>query len=149
MTEKCLLITIKFWSCLELEVIQQEQLRRCIWSQKACRRWKCAKGSGQGRKSGKKILTKTSTKKEAEYILEEQMPENDAGEFNQSLMELGATVCLPNGMPKCEKCPILNCCKSKKHGTIEQYPKKSGKVKRRIEKKNMILLNSEARIFCS
>ena len=90
-----------------------------------------------------KDIAKTSTKKEAEYILEEQMPENDAGEFNQSLMELGATVCLPNGMPKCEKCPILNCCKSKKHGTIEQYPKKSGKVKRRIEKKTVLLIQKQ------
>ena len=71
------------------------------------------------------------------------MPENDVGEFNQSLMELGATVCLPNGMPKCEKCPILNCCKSKKHGTIEQYPKKSGKVKRRIEKKTVLLIQKQ------
>lgn len=90
-----------------------------------------------------KDIAKTSTKKEAEYILEEQMPENDVGEFNQSLMELGATVCLPNGMPKCEKCPILNCCKSKKHGTIEQYPKKSGKVKRRIEKKTVLLIQKQ------
>lgn len=90
-----------------------------------------------------KDIAKTSTKKEAEYILEEQMPENDVGEFNQILMELGATVCLPNGMPKCEKCPILNCCKSKKHGTIEQYPKKSGKVKRRIEKKTVLLIQKQ------
>ena len=33
------------------------------------------------------------------------MPKGRPGDFNQALMELGATVCLPNGMPKCEKCP--------------------------------------------
>ncbi len=90
-----------------------------------------------------KDIAKASAKKEAEQILEEQMPADYAGEFNQSLMELGATVCLPNGMPKCEKCPVLNFCKSKKHGTMEQYPNKSGKIKRRIEKKTVLLIQNQ------
>ena len=74
-----------------------------------------------------KRYCKERQRKKAEYILEEQMPENDVGEFNQSLMELGATVCLPNGMPKCEKCPILNCCKSKNMVQLNN-------IRRRVEK---------------
>lgn len=88
-------------------------------------------------------IAKASTKKQAELILEEQIPEQFPGEFNQSLMELGATVCLPNGMPKCEKCPILSFCKSKKHDTIKKYPRKSGKIKRRIEKKTVLLIQNQ------
>lgn len=88
-------------------------------------------------------IAKVSVKKQAERIIEEQMPSEYPGEFNQSLMELGATVCLPNGMPKCEKCPVLNFCKSKKHDTIREYPKKSGKIKRRIEKKTVLLIQNQ------
>ena len=35
------------------------------------------------------------------------MPEDAPGDFNQALMELGATVCLPNGAPLCGNCQ--NC----------------------------------------
>jgi A/G-specific adenine glycosylase len=41
--------------------------------------------------------------------------------FNQSLMELGATVCLPRN-PLCEKCPINDICSARKHGDAEHFP---------------------------
>lgn len=31
------------------------------------------------------------------------------GDFNQAMMELGATVCLP-GKPQCERCPVVTLC---------------------------------------
>ena len=42
-------------------------------------------------------------------LVQERMPEKaeDIRVFNQAMMELGATVCLPNGEPKCESCPVL------------------------------------------
>ena len=42
--------------------------------------------------------------------LEEIYPDERSGDFNQSLMELGATVCLPNGRPLCENCPVSDLC---------------------------------------
>lgn len=39
------------------------------------------------------------------------------GDFNQALMELGATVCLP-GKPSCETCPVASCCSARKNGHI-------------------------------
>ncbi len=38
------------------------------------------------------------------------MPSDRPGDLNQSLMELGATVCLPNGAPRCDDCPIQHLC---------------------------------------
>ncbi len=34
------------------------------------------------------------------------------GDFNQSIMELGATVCTPKN-PKCSECPVAKFCKAK------------------------------------
>ncbi len=63
------------------------------------------------------------------------------GDFNQALMELGATVCLPNGEPKCEECPWKSSCKARKQGIISELPVKNKPVKRRIEKRTLILLS--------
>ncbi len=42
---------------------------------------------------------------------------NAAGEHNQAMMELGATVCLPHG-PLCEQCPVYEMCRTRgEHGT--------------------------------
>ncbi len=61
--------------------------------------------------------------------------------FNQSLMELGATVCVPNGAPKCEICPMRGYCLAYKHGSWNMLPQKEAKKKRRIEYKTVFVLN--------
>jgi len=45
------------------------------------------------------------------------------GLFNQALMELGATVCLP-GKPRCGVCPISSLCRARESGTILELPVK-------------------------
>ena len=42
--------------------------------------------------------------------------------FNQALMELGATVCLPNGAPRCEVCPWHDLCDARKQDRISEIP---------------------------
>ena len=44
-----------------------------------------------------------------------------AGDFNQALMELGATVCLPR-TPHCERCPVQADCVAAAQGTAEELP---------------------------
>ena len=48
----------------------------------------------------------TAVKKEFRQIVWEVLPQHRVGDFNQSLMELGALICLPNGRPLCESCPV-------------------------------------------
>ena len=43
------------------------------------------------------------------------------GDFNQGLMELGATVCKPRS-PSCGSCPVSNHCGALAHGTVEERP---------------------------
>ena len=45
------------------------------------------------------------------------------GQFNQALMELGATVCLPRN-PLCPVCPLAACCQARLEGTAGQLPVK-------------------------
>ena len=60
--------------------------------------------------------------------------------FNQALMELGATVCLPNGAPRCEACPWQDICEAKKQDKIMELPVKKKAKARRIEEKTVLIL---------
>lgn len=53
----------------------------------------------------------------AEVLLDRRQP----GEFNQALMEIGATVCLPK-RPRCECCPIRQHCEAREEGLENQLP---------------------------
>ena len=82
------------------------------------------------------------TKRAVRAALEAVMPTEEAAIriFNQSTMELGATVCVPNGPPKCEQCPAAEFCLGRIRGTAESLPVKSGKKARRVEEKTVFLL---------
>lgn len=65
---------------------------------------------------------------------------NVPGSLNQALMELGATVCVPNGAPECGKCPWQNICRAKSSGQIERLPVKSKAKARRIEQRTVFVI---------
>jgi A/G-specific adenine glycosylase len=44
-----------------------------------------------------------------------------AGEWNQAMMELGATVCTPRA-PRCKECPVARWCRARKMGLVEKIP---------------------------
>ena len=71
--------------------------------------------------------------------LKADMPE-DAGTFNQAMMELGATVCVPNGQPRCGECPLASVCKARAAGTAGILPNKRAKKPRAIEEKTVFAL---------
>ena len=55
-------------------------------------------------------------------------------------MELGATVCLPGGAPRCAVCPAASLCRSRMHGTAKELPVRAKKQQRRIEAYTALLL---------
>lgn len=75
-----------------------------------------------------------------------QKVENLPGKFNQALMELGATVCLPNGMPLCEKCPWNLVCLARLQGKINELPVKSKAKPRKIEKRTVFIIRDGEKI---
>lgn len=90
-------------------------------------------------------IMKQSVKNEMEKRLGQVVPEGQAGAYNQALMELGATVCLPNGQPLCEKCPWKELCLARAEGVIDRIPVKSKAKPRRIEKKTVLVIRDGER----
>lgn len=78
--------------------------------------------------------------------LEQVYPQNHCSEFTQSLMELGAMVCVPNGTPKCEECPLNIGCQAYKNNTWKKYPAKKEKAKRKIIDKTVLILCTDEKI---
>lgn len=85
-------------------------------------------------------IMKQSVRGNMEQALTMIMPKDRPGDFNQALMELGATVCLPNGAPLCEKCPWKEFCQAKKLQSIHRIPVKSKAKPRRIEKRTVFVI---------
>jgi len=88
-------------------------------------------------------ITKEKVKKELEEDVRQIMPKERPGDFNQSLMELGATVCLPNGKPLCEQCPVVHLCKAFHQGVELQIPVKPPKKERRVEERTVFVIKQE------
>lgn len=74
-----------------------------------------------------------------EYLLD-TMPSDHPGDFNQALMELGALVCIPNGEPRCQECPLAGLCMAFKTGKTDKIPFKAPKKARRIEERTILLI---------
>lgn len=87
----------------------------------------------------KKDITLKTTHDFLFQILLDCMPETP-GTFNQALMELGATICIPNGEAKCSRCPLSKSCLANLNDTVSILPNKPKKKKRKIEKKTMLML---------
>jgi A/G-specific adenine glycosylase len=62
--------------------------------------------------AGEKILWK---------LADENVPKGKAGDYNQALMDLGATICVPKN-PRCLICPLMELCRARQNGTQEQRP---------------------------
>lgn len=74
-------------------------------------RWLCRDGNARGakaladfRKVGRQLL-----------------PSGEAGDWNQALMELGATLCSP-GVPACFDCPVSTHCRARLAGREREIP---------------------------
>ncbi|MBQ7689477.1 MAG: A/G-specific adenine glycosylase [Clostridia bacterium] len=79
-------------------------------------------------------------KNEATQALRPLYKKNLCGTLTQSLMELGACVCVPNGVPKCEACPLAAYCKANAAGTQIDFPVRGEKKKRKIIYKTVLVL---------
>ena len=84
------------------------------------------------------------TKKRVRTALASIYPKN-AGEFTQSLMELGATLCGPNWKPRCDVCPCRTICAGFQSGTAETLPVRSPKREKRQEDRTVFILSCGGR----
>jgi len=68
-------------------------------------------------------IASTRTRERFRAIARQWMGRSQPGTFNQALMELGATICLPAN-PLCGSCPLAAGCRALRQGTVAQLPVK-------------------------
>ncbi len=88
-------------------------------------------------------IDKSQTKKDLTAALAEVYPKGHCGDFTQALMELGATVCVPNGAPKCELCPLAHICLARRDGLTGELPVKTPKKPRKQENMTVFILECD------
>lgn len=86
--------------------------------------------------------TRRRFSEEAARLLDPRLP----GDFNQAMMELGATVCLPR-TPACPSCPVAEFCAARASGTERDLPVKLKKQQVRDVRLDLAILERDARIF--
>lgn len=89
-------------------------------------------------------VTEPAVKKAFTARVMEHQPPDAPGDYNQALMELGALVCVPNGAPLCEKCPLAHLCAARAAGTALELPRKATPKPRRLQPVTLALLESPA-----
>lgn len=80
-----------------------------------------------------------ATMKQLWKLSEAVTPEKRTDDFNQAMMDLGATICLKS-KPLCRQCPLANLCLSYQHNTQDLYPEKKPR-KTKPQKDTLMLLH--------
>ncbi len=76
----------------------------------------------------------------------EVIPEDHAANFNQALIELGAIVCLPNGEPKCDVCPLAAVCRARELSLTSALPVRKKAAPRKKELRTVLILREGDRV---
>jgi A/G-specific adenine glycosylase len=76
----------------------------------------------------------------------DQVPLRRRGDFNQAVMELGATVCTPRH-PRCEVCPLRTGCGARAAGLAETLPRKAKRTPRPIVRVVCVYVTDGARVL--
>ena len=89
-----------------------------------------------------RLITDPAVKKAFTARVMEHQPPEQAGDYNQALMELGALVCVPNGAPLCAACPLHGLCKARAAGTAPTLPRKAAPKARKVAPVTVALVES-------
>lgn len=81
-----------------------------------------------------------AAKKELTAAVADAQRDHPPAAFNQAIMELGATVCLPNGAPKCDICPLAAHCRARRESKTDTLPVRQKPSKRKIQPKTVLVL---------
>lgn len=87
------------------------------------------------------------SKKFIEEALKKRMDAKRPGDFNQAMMDVGATLCIPNGQPLCEKCPLSKECLSYKEGNPLSFPNLPAKKPRKKENHTVFLIFKKGKVI--
>jgi A/G-specific adenine glycosylase len=85
-------------------------------------------------------------RKHFSVVAQELLAQEQPGEFNQAMMELGATVCLPKN-PQCLLCPVAQLCRARQSGRQDEFPIKLRRAKAVFEDRVVYWIEREGRLL--
>jgi len=74
------------------------------------------------------MTQRSVAKKQFQSLADQLLPQGSAGDYNEAMMELGATICLPKN-PNCTRCPMATVCLGFKQGNPTAFPVKQPRKK--------------------
>lgn len=75
------------------------------------------------------------------------VPAHRPGDFNQSLMDLGASICSANGAPHCDRCPLADGCAAYHKKLTWLLPVKKSKKPRSVEKHTIVVITAGSQVW--
>lgn len=88
----------------------------------------------------------TVSMKEVKSLAESLLPPNRAGDFNEAMMDLGATICTPR-KPDCPNCPFYSPCRARRCGKQEELPLKARSSRQKRLSKPYLLLFVQGQLY--
>lgn len=88
-------------------------------------------------------ILSAKVKKEITELVKTRQDALRPGDFNEALMDLGATVCIP-GQPRCEVCPLCNVCMAKAEGNENEIPLRITKKEAPVEPLTVFVVKTMA-----
>ncbi|MCX7121292.1 MAG: A/G-specific adenine glycosylase [Gammaproteobacteria bacterium] len=89
-----------------------------------------------------KPLNQKNVSEEMWALAEKLTPEKKAANYNQAIMDLGATLCT-RSKPRCTDCPFNTDCVAYKNGQATLYPIKTVKKARPVKKIKMLIIENK------
>ena len=89
-----------------------------------------------------------SQRRQVRRLAESLLPADRPGDYNEALMDLGATICLPR-RPNCSACPLAELCLAFHQGQVERYPAKPRRRPRPVENKIVLVLIWQKKVHVS
>lgn len=90
-------------------------------------------------------IDSTEGKKEFQALAQSLLPINEPADYNEAIMDFGATQCTPNS-PHCSACPLCETCVAFREQRINELPVKSKKVKQRERHFTYLYIEYERKI---
>lgn len=90
-------------------------------------------------------IDSTEGKKGFQALAQSLLPINEPADYNEAIMDFGATQCTPNS-PHCSACPLCETCVAFREQRINELPVKSKKVKQRERHFTYIYIEYEGKI---
>ncbi len=89
---------------------------------------------------------RTAVLNELWSLSEARTPESRVDDYNQAMMDLGATLCI-RSKPACLLCPVHEDCEAKRLGDVTRYPGKKPKKAKPLKTTTMVLAMDDDHVY--